>query len=179
MRRSLPLYWIIFVLLAGLVVFFQLLSTGEGRSPDAVNPLLEPIVYEDPQRLTKVTVDSVVDGDTIRVFLPQRNEPSTIRYYGIDTPERGDPCYEEAKERNEELVGKTVLLLEDDRDKDSSDRLLRYVFREDGISIDFLMIAEGYARAWREDGAYRDRLVQAESVVQGRRIGCLWRGLRN
>ena len=63
----------------------------------------------------KAIVTNVVDGDTIdvkidlgfRMYTVQR-----IRLQGIDTPERGQPGYQEAKDRVIELVlNKEVMLL--------------------------------------------------------------------
>ena len=89
---------------------------------------------------------AVIDGDTIEVQLDGKRE--TVRYYGIDTPERQEPCYEEAKKRNEELADRHVLLMADARDRDSGGRLLRYIFTLDGYSIDAALVAEGFAHAW-------------------------------
>jgi endonuclease YncB( thermonuclease family) len=98
-----------------------------------------------------------------------------VRYYGVDTPERGDDCYGEAKDRNEALAANTVLLLlPDERNRDRGGRLLRYVFDEQGESIDATLIAEGLARAWPDDGAYRDTLVALEHQVVAASVGCLW-----
>ncbi len=131
-----------------------------------------PDIQPAPSRLQQAEVVDVIDGDTIDVRIDGRSE--TVRYYGIDTPERGDPCFEEAAERNEALVGGSVLLLPDARERDTYDRLLRYVFDEESRSIDARLIAEGLAVAWREDGAYRDDLVALEEEAHLAGAGCLW-----
>ena len=114
----------------------------------------------------------VIDGDTIDVRLDGVEE--RVRYYGIDTPERGKRCFAETTERNEALVGDTVLLLPDSRERDAFDRLLRYVFTESGASVAARLIAEGLSTAWPEDGAYRDELVALEQEVRALGVGCLW-----
>jgi micrococcal nuclease len=119
-------------------------------------------------------VIDVIDGDTIDVELNGREE--RVRYYGIDTPERGDDCFSEARRRNQELVGDAVLLLPDARERDRSGRLLRYVFDASGNSIDGQLIAEGLAYAWRDDGSHRDLLIGAEDGARAARAGCLWGG---
>jgi micrococcal nuclease len=143
-----------------------------GPSPTpraAIAPLdLNP----DPARLERAEVVDIIDGDTIDVLIGGDEE--RVRYYGIDTPERGDDCYGEAKDRNEELAGDTVLLLPDARDRDRGGRLLRYVFDEQGESIDAALIAEGLAHAWPDDGAYRDALVALEGQASAALVGCLW-----
>jgi len=128
--------------------------------------------HPQPEHLPLAIVMEVVDGDTIEVRL--EGEPETVRYYGIDTPERQEPCYEEAKKRNEELAGRHVLLVPDARDRDDGGRLLRYVFTLDGLSIDAVLVAEGFARAWTRDGHYRDALVALEEEAQHEGRGCLW-----
>jgi endonuclease YncB( thermonuclease family) len=128
--------------------------------------------YPHPESLPTAVVIEVIDGDTIEVQLEGKRE--TVRYYGIDTPERQEPCYEEAKKRNEELADRHVLLLADARDRDSGGRLLRYVFTLDGYSIDAALVAEGFADAWTSDGSYRDRLMALEEQAQSEGQGCLW-----
>lgn len=123
-------------------------------------------------QLQTARIYEVVDGDTIDVLVDGKLE--AVRYYGIDTPERGEICFREATDRNISLVGSKVLLLGDARNIDSFGRLLRYVFLEDGTSVDATLVAEGFARAWRQDGQYREQLVglEQEAAVAGR--GCLW-----
>ncbi len=134
--------------------------------------LVSPGLHPDPARLQPARVVHIVDGDTIDVEVDGKEE--RVRYYGIDTPERGDACFSEATARNAELVGDSVLLLPNARDRDRYGRLLRYVFDAQGNSVDARLIAEGLARAWREDGAYRDQLVSLEDQADAADIGCLW-----
>ena len=141
---------------------------GTTATPFVVAPDLHP----DPARLQAARVVHVVDGDTIDVEIDGKEE--RVRYYGIDTPERGDECFSEATERNDELIDGNVLLLPDARDRDRDGRLLRYVFDAQGNSVDARLIAEGLAHAWREDGAYRDQLVALEEQSQAVGVGCLW-----
>lgn len=122
--------------------------------------------------LEKAHVEDIVDGDTIDVRLNGHTE--RVRYFGVDTPERGDHCFREATDRNETLLGGTVLLLEDVRLKDNNGRLLRYVFLPDGTSVDATLVAEGFAQAWREDGRYRNELMALEDQARAEGRGCLW-----
>lgn len=131
-----------------------------------------PTIVPEDALLIEAEVLDVIDGDTIDVRVGGQEE--RVRYYGVDTPERGDRCHDEAAARNEELAGARVLLLPDARERDRYDRLLRYVFTEEGESIDARLIAEGLGYAWREDGAYRDTLVALEGEARAREVGCLW-----
>ena len=66
-------------------------------------------------------VSRVIDGDTIETNL------GTVRLLGINTPEKGKPGYETAKQFLEQIENKTVELLRDSEDVDKYNRLLRYV----------------------------------------------------
>jgi len=149
-----------------------LVTAGTPAAPANTPSIAAPDLHPDPARLQPALVLHIVDGDTIDVDIDGRQE--RIRYYGIDTPERGDPCFSEATARNDALVDGTVLLLPDARDRDRYGRLLRYVFDAQGQSVDARLIAEGYAHAWREDGAYRDQLIVLEDQTHTAAIGCLW-----
>ena len=152
-------------------------SDGDGGGEAQPTPTLAlalPELQPDGASLQRAEVERVIDGDTIAVTLAGQFE--TIRYYGIDTPERGDACFEESTERNAALAGDAVLLLPGARERDAFGRLLRYAFDEDGGSIEARLIAEGLGEAWRQDGAYRDELVALEEEVQTLAVGCLWGG---
>jgi len=123
--------------------------------------------------LKEARVEEVLDGDTIDVILDGRL--TRVRYYGVDTPERGDRCFREATDRNESLVGGRVLLLPDARDEDAFGRELRYVFTREGVSVDATLVAEGFGQAWRQDGRYRDDIIGLEGEAQAAGRGCLWR----
>lgn len=140
---------------------------GEGGSPAA------PVALEaDLSAAQRAQVLDVVDGDTIDVAIDGRQE--RVRYYGVNTPERGERCYREAIQRNRELAAGEVLLLPDQRDRDRSGRLLRYVFTPDGRSVDAALVSEGLAWAWTEDGTYREALGQLQAEAEAAKRGCLW-----
>jgi len=147
-------------------------SPTQTPAPTPTLALALPEIEPDASQLERARVVDVIDGDTIDVVLDGATE--RVRYYGIDTPERGGRCFGESTDRNEALAGESVLLLPDARDRDSFGRLLRYVFSEDGDSIDARLIAEGLALAWTEDGAYRDALVALEADARAADAGCLW-----
>lgn len=138
----------------------------------ATSQIVIPAIHPDRSRLERAQVVRVIDGDTIVVDVAGSEEH--VRYYGINTTERGQACYQEAKDRNQQLIGAAVLLLPDARDRDRYGRLLRYVFDASGASVDAELIGEGLAYAWREDGTYRDELVAEEQAAQAAKAGCLW-----
>jgi micrococcal nuclease len=184
-RRRVAILWPLLIALALLatprVGFLALLTTGGGAvSPTATptapaataTPTPPPFIHPNPQSLEQATVENVIDGDTIDVLID--GELQRVRYYGIDAPEEGDNCYEEATERNRELLGTTVRLEADARNEDKYGRLLRYVFTNDGTSVDAALVSEGLAKAWREDGRYLARLTTLEIYAHEHGIGCLW-----
>ena len=87
-------------------------------------------------------VIAVIDGDTIEIENRRR-----VRYLGMDTPEMGQPFYEEAKNKNRELVlGKTVRLeLCKAEPMDQYGRLLAYVY-VDKTMANIELVKSGYAR---------------------------------
>lgn len=85
--------------------------------------------------------DYVVDGDTLDVSGVGR-----IRLIGIDTPERGQPGYENATDFvKSKCLGKTVYLdIDDKKNKDKYGRILAIVY-VDGYNINEELIKRGYA----------------------------------
>jgi micrococcal nuclease len=180
MRRRRPPIWatVMLALFAGVIGVSAIVAVGAGDA--AKRPAEQPA----PTKLTlpagtniadlrRVEVVKVIDGDTIDVKIDGKTQ--RIRYYGVDTPERGDRCFREATDRNEHLVGSTVLLLNDARNEDRYERLLRYVFLADGTSVDATLVAEGFGRAWRQDGRYKDQIVTLEDNARTNDRGCLWK----
>lgn len=86
-------------------------------------------------------VAHVIDGDT---FID--SEGNRIRLIGIDSPEKGQPYYMESKQILKNLIENREVSLEKDiENKDSYDRLLRYVYIED-MFVNYVMLEKGYAR---------------------------------
>ncbi|OGH50117.1 MAG: hypothetical protein A3H17_01970 [Candidatus Levybacteria bacterium RIFCSPLOWO2_12_FULL_37_14] len=127
-------------------------------------------------------VSSVIDGDTIQVIIGSKKE--MLRLIGIDTPETVDPrkpvqCFgKEASAKAKSLLyGKSVRLESDPTqgERDKYQRLLRYVFLEDGTNFNMLMISEGYAHEYTYNVPYRYQLEfkQAQKEAEGNKRG-LW-----
>jgi micrococcal nuclease len=87
-------------------------------------------------------VERVIDGDTVVIAGGER-----VRLLGIDTPEKGQILYLEAKERLEGMVlGKSVLLEKDTENKDKYGRLLRNIFAGD-VFVNRVLVEDGLARS--------------------------------
>ncbi len=117
----------------------------------------------------------VIDGDTIVL-----SDGRTVRYIGIDTPERGQPYYEAATNFNRKLVlGKQVELELDVERYDHYGRLLAYVFVRDArgnrIFVNAAMVRNGFARVYTKppNVRYADLLVRLQEEARENRRG-LW-----
>lgn len=158
-----------------------------------VSPSIAPVVINTPV-VTKVTpqattpkvdlysVTKVVDGDTIKVSINGIEE--TLRLIGIDTPESVDPrkpvqCFGiEASNRAKELLsGKKVRLEADPTqgERDKYNRLLRYVWMEDGTFFNKKMILDGYAHEYTYNIPYKyqTEFKQAQKIAESNQSG-LW-----
>ena len=128
-------------------------------------------------------VFSVVDGDTIDVLIDGKKE--RVRLIGIDAPEFGDEEYpaecftqEALSEAKELLDGKIIRLVSDPTqdNRDKYERLLRYVFLEDGTNVNERMISGGFAREYSYLGIpyqYRQEFQEAERDAKNKKLG-LW-----
>lgn len=111
---------------------------------------------------TLYNVLKVIDGDTINVSINGKSE--TLRLIGIDTPETVDPrkpvqCFgrEASNKAKEILSGKKVFLESDPTqgERDKYNRLLRYVFLEDGTFYNKFMISDGFAHEYTYNLPYK------------------------
>ncbi len=104
----------------------------------------------------------IVDGDTIEVLVGSTTE--TVRYIGVDTPERGRPGHQSATDANATLLGEGMLWLARDRsERDRYGRLLRYVYNQAGALVNQALVAQGWAQPveYPPDTAYAVELRQA------------------
>ena len=137
----------------------------------ACAPVPTPVEPQTTLRCTGcpiTTVIGIIDGDTLDTALGR------VRLFGIDTPERGEACYNQATERMRVLAGSQVRFESGPRAQDQGGRLLLYVYTETGMSIDEALIREGLALAWTRDGQHRDLLVALAREAQTTGTGCLW-----
>jgi micrococcal nuclease len=140
-------------------------------------------VSEQLQETEAAVVTRVVDGDTLKVELAGKSE--TVRIVGMNTPETVDPrkpveCFgKEASDKMSELVGEKVVRLEQDStqgNRDRYNRLLRFVFLEDGRDVGLELIREGFAEESLYGNVphkYREEYLEAEREAQSASRG-LW-----
>ena len=132
----------------------------------------------------QVRVESVMDGDTIRVRL--HGTTLSVRLIGVDTPELGDRrdptagpqpfAREAAAHTRRRLAGEQVRLTYDPRGdrRDRFGRTLAYVFLLDGTFFNRELVREGYGRAFtRYPFQFREQFLADESDARRERRG-LW-----
>ena len=135
-------------------------------APDPTSSSEHTLVCNDCQL---VDVTRVIDGDTLDTSVGR------VRFFGVDTPERGNPCFQEATNFTRMTAGDKVRLETGPRRSDSYGRRLAYVYESSGDSIDAQLISEGFAVAWTRDGQHRDYLTNLEENARRNRTGCLWK----
>jgi micrococcal nuclease len=108
-------------------------------------------------------VERVIDGDTIVA------NGKTIRLLGINTPEKKEIYYENAKNFLEYLILNKSVILEFGKEKiDKYNRTLAYVFLENK-NINEIMIQEGFANIYflsGKDKYYNDFLKSWENCIK-------------
>ena len=183
----------------GIVLLFIIVGIGtdstttpaqdvqtEAQGATEVAPAQNPIVQTDTSSQSKTEslypVVSVVDGDTLKVSINGATE--TIRLIGINTPETVDPrksveCFgkEASNKAKSVLTGKNVLIETDasQGERDKYDRLLAYVFLENGTNFNKMMISEGYAYEYTYNTPYKyqSEFKAAEVAARNNKLG-LW-----
>ena len=158
MRKKTKLAIILFMIIACMAVLLWLI-------------LLIPSETEKKYLIGEMFVSKIIDGDTIIA------EGESVRLLGIDTDEKGQPCYSEAKSRIEELVlNKEVKLEADAEDTDQYGRYLRYIFL-DGKNINLQLVQEGLAvaRFYPENIKYKQEIIDAEKQARENKTGCKWK----
>ncbi len=104
-----------------------------------------------------------------------------VRYIGINTPERDEPCSDAAKNANARLVnGRMVTLVRDVSNTDRYGRLLRYIYVGNTF-VNEVLVRDGFAEnsVWAPDTRYAHhfRALEAEARAAGR--GCHPTGVFN
>jgi endonuclease YncB( thermonuclease family) len=125
------------------------------------------------------TVTSVIDGDTIDVTL--NGVGYRVRYVGVNTPERDEPCYSDARNFNASLVqGRTVTMVRDSSNTDRYGRLLRYIYA-DGVFVNEQLVINGFAEVvqYSPDLAFANQFTALEQQAAAAGRGCHPTGLFN
>jgi endonuclease YncB( thermonuclease family) len=168
------------LLTTSVITYLEYSQKSTGGFTAYIDPLLsqlDEVITPEPSPASAQDVEvakvlRVVDGDTIDVEI--NGERQRVRYIGMNTPERNEPCFDEATQANVELVlGKTVELVKDVSDTDRYDRLLRYVYVGD-VFVNEKLVRQGYAEAvlYRPDDRHYDLFSQLEFEAAQAGLGC-------
>ena len=120
----------------------------------------------------QATVTRVIDGDTIEVRM--NGVGYRVRYVGINTPERDEVCYAEARDANAAMVeGQTVTMVRDQSNTDRYGRLLRYLYVGERF-INAELVTGGYAEAveYVPDTRHTAYFRELEGLARGAGLGC-------
>ncbi|MFV2000926.1 MAG: thermonuclease family protein, partial [Acidimicrobiia bacterium] len=141
-------------------------STTSGTTT-TVAPTSTSTTVVQPPGTDLVTLASVTDGDTVRVqFVDGTVEK--VRLIGINTPETGECFADEATAAITSLLkGQTFTMTSDTSDRDQYDRLLRYLWLDDGTFVNESLVINGFAiaRDYPPDSEYADRLARAQEAA--------------
>jgi micrococcal nuclease len=160
-------------------------ETAELESAPSSTPPGEGDGEDDDQRDsgTLVTVQKVVDGDTIDIS-PAVSGKDRVRLIGVDTPETKEPgCVpqpygQEASAFTQSRIGTRQVRLEFDVEKmDSDGRLLAYAYTLSGSMFNETLLREGYAQVatFPPNVRYVERFLatQEEARSDGRGLWAL------
>jgi len=112
----------------------------------------------------------VIDGDTIELL-----NGDTVRYLGINAPEKGDPWSQMSTELNRDLVeGKDIRLEYDMEKHDHYNRLLAYVYEGDTF-VNLEIVKQGLAWSYivEPNDFYAQDIEMAEADAKQAKMG-LW-----
>lgn len=113
-----------------------------------------------------VPVTRVIDGDTLVLISGER-----VRLLGIDTPETGQPYYQEAKEWLISMAeGQPVALESGDEDRDKYGRLLRHVFLG-ATHLNLELVKLGLAEVYMMEPGEKYYSIFLEAEAQAREQG--------
>jgi len=118
-------------------------------------------------------VQYVVDGDTIEIENAVR-----LRLIGIDTPERDECGFTEARTFLRQMIdGQSVRIEKDISETDSYDRLLRYVYlpsdqpQAQDVLVNEVLVRAGHARTMTIAPDTRYRQLFAAAQKEAKRAG--------
>ncbi|MEE9555147.1 MAG: thermonuclease family protein, partial [candidate division Zixibacteria bacterium] len=121
-------------------------------------------------RYSVLTVMHVIDGDSFIL-----SDSSRARLIGLDTPEKGQPIFKEAKLFAESvLTGASIRLEYDLEPYDTYGRRLVYLFL-DSISYNELVLQKGLASVYLfpQNRKHVDKLIEAQKMAREAKVG-IW-----
>ncbi len=122
----------------------------------------------------QVTGKRATNGHKIKVS--EHDMEHVIVLASLRSPYENEPEFENAKQRCDSLIsGQDLTLRYDESTHDESDRLMAYVFFDDGRMVNEILIREGlaYARLRSETQLYASLILKAQAQARRERLG-IW-----
>jgi endonuclease YncB( thermonuclease family) len=122
----------------------------------------------------RFTVAKIIDGDSVELTGGDR-----LRLLAIDTPEKGQPYYQEAKDYLDSLtLGQTARLTFADRRRDKYGRLLGFLYIGDSLLVNKLILEKGLGHLFLFKDNELERpvireLLEAQRSAMQNKVG-LW-----
>lgn len=167
-----------------VIVAYITVTARPQNTEEAPEPTLSPVIQRAiPAAATEQAhVTEVIDGDTVKVRLG--DQLATVRLIGINTPETVDPrkpvqCFgEEASQALKQQLENTDIFMASDPDQQNLDRygrLLRYIYKPDGVFMNEWLIRQGFAYEYTYDRPYQfqQQFKQAQAEARQASVG-LW-----
>lgn len=153
--KRLLMFLVVLILLIDLAYFY---------------PKLTGKVTKDYERIT-VNISRVIDGDTFK-----DNSGQSYRLLGINTPEKKQAYYNEAKDFLKQYEGKEAEI--EIHGEDKYKRILGYVyFNNKLLNKEILEKGLGNLYVYEKDKHFQE-LLEAEKYAQGRELG-IWKKSEN
>jgi len=167
-----PLIFLAVILVSGCIGGLGHTTLDETKTCEqAISEI--PQIISDAQDSPTAVVARVVDGDTVEL-----DNGDKVRFVGINTPEKTEHNYLEAKENMERLVlEQQVHLVKDVSDTDKYGRKLRYVFTGDKFA-NAEQVSAGLASSFEypPDTKYQFLFNCLETKAKEAGLG-IWEGL--
>lgn len=122
--------------------------------------------FQTTQEFIPVDVIRVIDGDTVELASGQK-----VRLLGINTPEKNQPFYEEAKQFLETQTTQNTYL--EQKSVDRYGRILGYLYQGNKL-INELIVSQGFAHLYYYDiDNHYDEIKKTENKARENQIG-IW-----
>ena len=165
------------LLIVFILILIPLNQSNASYDRDYIINLIIKLINERGVQQSSIYYDvsQVIDGDTVDIII--NGKKTRVRLIGIDTPELNDSRQEvrclaqKASEELKKLINGKKVRLEFDAtqgNKDKYDRILRYLYLENGISINQYMIKEGYAYEYTYSTPYKYQSDYKESQQEAK-----------
>ena len=167
----------IFALLSIMFIASLLLTACEDLLDEESSSSVDTSNFDMPARpinLDTARVDRVIDGDTLDL-----DDGTRVRLIGINTPERGQPYYDDATNFLRNRVENEIVGIEYDVEvTDQFDRTLAYIWLDDNL-INVEVLLNGYADTYfiPPNTHHESLFNNAEDTAKSGSIGIWQRGV--